>query len=302
MRNGGPRPWAAACRRSGSDPWPDRRVCNALLVRRGPRDEVGRNRLRPRRDIQAFHGRWPSIRDLTASTWPVSTIASSASTAGTNRRTNEKPFSGSSAAIVEGELAAFSFSQIANQLAVNSSTHDLYVMSGSPGVAAYQASGEPANFTAGPAAGTNVLLCERSLDRRSDLHRGRRTAHRDPGGRRALQPGRERAGRRVRQRSKRAGGRVFAVYLSRSRRTARPAWSTPTRRSASRSIRPTNTCWSTRAARWPKYREAASVPPTKEGNYSETHRADDRDPRFHGEGRSARVARWSALCAREWCV
>jgi hypothetical protein len=85
-----------------------------------------------------------------------------------------EPFSGSSAAIVEGELAAFSFSSIANQLAVNSSTHDLYVVSGSPGVAAYQASGEPANFTAGPAAGTNELggseVCGVAVDSAGNIY------------------------------------------------------------------------------------------------------------------------------------
>lgn len=85
-----------------------------------------------------------------------------------------EPFSGSSAAIVEGELAAFSFSAIANQLAVNSSTHDFYVVSGSPGVAAYQASGESANFTAGPAAGTNELggseVCGVAVDSVGDIY------------------------------------------------------------------------------------------------------------------------------------
>jgi hypothetical protein len=85
-----------------------------------------------------------------------------------------EPFSGSSAAIVEGELAAFSLSQIANQLAVNSSTQDFYVVSGSPGVAAYHASGEPANFTAGPAAGTNELggseVCGVAVDSAGDIY------------------------------------------------------------------------------------------------------------------------------------
>jgi Tol biopolymer transport system component len=83
-------------------------------------------------------------------------------------------FSGSSAAIVEGELAAFSLSQIANQLAVSPTTHDLYVVSGSPSVAAYQASGEPANFTAGPAAGTNELggaeVCGVAVDSAGDIY------------------------------------------------------------------------------------------------------------------------------------
>jgi hypothetical protein len=57
---------------------------------------------------------------------------------------------------------SFGYSEQGTQLAVNSTSlktasHDLYVVGGSPGVRAFQSDGEPADFSAGPGAGSNEI-------------------------------------------------------------------------------------------------------------------------------------------------
>lgn len=180
MRNGGPRPRAATCRRrslalvilgltgafailcASAGALETRSVENSF----GPDGTSG----------SEFFYPWSLAFDQGSHSLYVASLADRIERFdGGHEPVHERePFSGSSAAIVEGELAAFSLSSFANQLAVNSSTHDLYVVSGSPGVAAYQASGEPANFTAGSAAGTNELggaeVCGVAVDSAGDIY------------------------------------------------------------------------------------------------------------------------------------
>ncbi len=82
-------------------------------------------------------------------------------------------FSGTSPQIVEGKLTGFGIA-IASQLAVGMTTHDLYVVGGGAGVSAYQPDGEPADFTAGPGAGTNELAgaeaCGVAVDGNGDIY------------------------------------------------------------------------------------------------------------------------------------
>ncbi len=79
-----------------------------------------------------------------------------------------EPFTGM--AIVGGRLTGFGLMQ---QLAVDSSSHVLYVAGGHP-VMAYQPDGEPANFTAGPGVGTNELpgseVCGVAVDADGDIY------------------------------------------------------------------------------------------------------------------------------------
>lgn len=82
-------------------------------------------------------------------------------------------FSGTSPQIVEGKLTGFGIA-VASQLAVGMTTHDLYVVGGGAGVSAYQPDGEPADFTAGPGAGTNELagaeVCGVAVDGNGDIY------------------------------------------------------------------------------------------------------------------------------------
>ena len=71
-----------------------------------------------------------------------------------------EPFTGIAPNIKAGKLTGFSLvqGQALNQIAVNSTSHDLYVSDiGHNSVKAYQSDGEPANFTAGPGVGTNEI-------------------------------------------------------------------------------------------------------------------------------------------------
>src|SRR6185437_3178056 len=85
--------------------------------------------------------------------------------AGTVQKVNSahepEAFTGVAPNIVGGKLTGFSFYKEKapiNQLAVNSVSHDFYVVNfGTNSLRAYQADGEPADFTAGPDAGTNEL-------------------------------------------------------------------------------------------------------------------------------------------------
>jgi hypothetical protein len=74
---------------------------------------------------------------------------------------------------------SFAYSPPANQLAVNSTSHDLYVVAGGPGeaataVSAYQSDGKPADFTAGPGVGTNEIggseVCGVAVDSSGDIY------------------------------------------------------------------------------------------------------------------------------------
>jgi hypothetical protein len=86
---------------------------------------------------------------------------------------------GGLASNIEGSrLTGFSFSAgpPLSEMAVNSLTHVLYVVDhGSESLRAFQASGEPALFTAGPGAGTNTLggfgeLCGVAVDSSGDIY------------------------------------------------------------------------------------------------------------------------------------
>jgi hypothetical protein len=86
-------------------------------------------------------------------------------------------FSGIDPRIKAGKLTGFSFTAGETELAVNSSTHDFYVVNdGTHTVQAFQASGEPANFTAGAAKGTNELAnletepCGVAVDSTGDIY------------------------------------------------------------------------------------------------------------------------------------
>jgi hypothetical protein len=71
---------------------------------------------------------------------------------------------------------AFGLSPISedgDQIAVNSVSHDLYVVGGAPQVRAFQADGAVADFTAGPDAGTNELgseVCGVAVDSSGDIY------------------------------------------------------------------------------------------------------------------------------------
>jgi hypothetical protein len=82
-------------------------------------------------------------------------------------------FTGTSPQIVEGKLTGFGISN-ASQLSFGPTSHDLYVSAGGAGVSAYQPDGEPANFTAGPGAGTNELagaeVCGTAVDAHGDIY------------------------------------------------------------------------------------------------------------------------------------
>jgi hypothetical protein len=74
-----------------------------------------------------------------------------------------EPFTGTNLEISGGKLAGFSYLAASgptafNQLAVDSADHDLYVVAGGgTSLKAYEADGEPAEFTAGPGAGTDQI-------------------------------------------------------------------------------------------------------------------------------------------------
>jgi hypothetical protein len=76
-----------------------------------------------------------------------------------NSNHEPEPFTGIAPNIKAGVLTGFSFFIFAlSQLAVNSTSHDFYVVNNeSQSLRAYQSDGEPANFTAGPGAGTNEI-------------------------------------------------------------------------------------------------------------------------------------------------
>jgi hypothetical protein len=89
-------------------------------------------------------------------------------------------FTGVAPNIIGGRLTGFSFatSEPLNQLAVNSTSHDLYVINhGSESLQAYQVDGKPADFTEGPSAGTNEIggstfkeLCGVAVDANGDIY------------------------------------------------------------------------------------------------------------------------------------
>ena len=92
-----------------------------------------------------------------------------------------EPFTGIAPNIKSGRLTGFSFftREPLSQLAVNSTSHDFYVVNVQPNpprsLRAYQSDGEPANFTAGPGAGTNEiggfsLLCGVAVDLSGDIY------------------------------------------------------------------------------------------------------------------------------------
>ncbi len=88
-----------------------------------------------------------------------------------------EPFTGISPGIVGGRLTGFRVI-LMPQIAVNSTSHDLYVENGDSevveAVRAYQADGEPADFTAGPDAGTNEItgseVCGVAVDASGDIY------------------------------------------------------------------------------------------------------------------------------------
>lgn len=71
---------------------------------------------------------------------------------------NPLPFSGSAGYISGNKISGLAFPICAGctQVAVDSASHDIYVTSENS-IVAFQADGEPANFVAGPTAGTNVI-------------------------------------------------------------------------------------------------------------------------------------------------
>jgi hypothetical protein len=87
-------------------------------------------------------------------------------------------FTGLNPSIVGGKLTGFSFftTEPESQLAVNSTSHDFYVVNnGDKSVRAFQSDGEPADFTAGPGAGTNQIggfgeLCGVAVDANGDIY------------------------------------------------------------------------------------------------------------------------------------
>ncbi len=87
------------------------------------------------------------------------------------------PFTGVAANILAGKLTGFAFHPTESQMAVDSTTHDFYVVAGSSSLRAYQSDGEPALFTAGPGVGTNEIggfgeLCGVAVDANGDLYAG----------------------------------------------------------------------------------------------------------------------------------
>jgi hypothetical protein len=89
-------------------------------------------------------------------------------------------FSGIAPDISEGRLTGFTFStsEPLSELAVDSTSHDFYVLDhGSQSLRAFQSDGEPALFSAGPAAGTNTIggfseLCGVAVDSNGDIYTG----------------------------------------------------------------------------------------------------------------------------------
>jgi hypothetical protein len=87
-------------------------------------------------------------------------------------------FSGVNPSIVAGVLTGFSFStgEPLSQLAVNSTSHDFYVLNhGDQSLKAFQSDGEPATFTAGPGNGTNEIggfteVCGVAVDINGDIY------------------------------------------------------------------------------------------------------------------------------------
>jgi hypothetical protein len=84
-----------------------------------------------------------------------------------------EPFTGMSLSIVEGKLPVSGFQyNPADQLAVNPTSHDLYVEGGS--VRAYESNGDPVDFTAGPGVGTNEIsgseVCGVAVDSSGDIY------------------------------------------------------------------------------------------------------------------------------------
>jgi hypothetical protein len=71
---------------------------------------------------------------------------------------NSVPFSGSAPYISGNEITGLTYFEVeaGNQVAVDSSSHEFYVTSENS-VTAFSANGEPAEFSAGPGAGTNVI-------------------------------------------------------------------------------------------------------------------------------------------------
>jgi hypothetical protein len=117
-----------------------------------------------------------------ATPWSIGTDSSSgdiyvASLGGTIEKFNAahepEPFTGTGPQVVGGELTGFGVS-ITSQIAVDSATHDFYVASGGSAVSAYQADGEPADFSAGPGAGTNEIagseLCGVAVDSNGNIY------------------------------------------------------------------------------------------------------------------------------------
>ncbi|HXB65341.1 MAG TPA: hypothetical protein VNV42_10750 [Solirubrobacteraceae bacterium] len=82
-----------------------------------------------------------------------------------------EPFTGLAPYIIGGRLTGFGFMR---QLAVDSSTHVLYVAAGSAPVRAFHSEGEPADFIAGSGAGTNELpgseVCGVAVDSSGDIY------------------------------------------------------------------------------------------------------------------------------------
>jgi hypothetical protein len=88
-------------------------------------------------------------------------------------------FTGIAPDISEGRLTGFTFStsEPLSELAVDSTSHDFYVLDhGSPrSLRAFQSDGEPALFSAGPGAGTNTIggfgeLCGLAVDSNGDIY------------------------------------------------------------------------------------------------------------------------------------
>jgi hypothetical protein len=85
-------------------------------------------------------------------------------------------FAGLNPSIVAGKLTGFQFHGgfPFNEIAVSSTSHNLYVLGESRPIKAYQSDGEPATFTAGPGAGTNELagteLCGVAVDSTGDIY------------------------------------------------------------------------------------------------------------------------------------
>lgn len=84
------------------------------------------------------------------------------------------PFVGISPSIVAGKLTGFGDAPFPDQIAVSPVSQNLYFGSDASSIIAYDANGEPTNFTAGPGAGTNELpgtqVCGVAVDSNGNIY------------------------------------------------------------------------------------------------------------------------------------